>query len=95
MNIIVLTRRAVGGAAAAWAVGVASSSDMLEGKRPICGKKTGKSPKTGAYIPSLVVSFKFLKFILEKRQNSLTILYFPAKRKHNDEQRAWASHVTL
>ena len=41
-------------------------------------KKTGKSQKTGAYLPSLVVYYKnkvmMLKITLEKRQNSLTIL---------------------
>ena len=41
-------------------------------------KKTGKSQKTGAYLPFLVVYCKnkvmMLKITLEKRQNSLTIL---------------------
>ena len=41
-------------------------------------KKTGKSQKTGAYLPFLVVYSKnkvmMLKITLEKRQNSLTIL---------------------
>ena len=41
-------------------------------------KKTVKSQKTAAYLPSLVVYYKnkvmILKITLEKRQNSLTIL---------------------
>ena len=97
MNRIFLTRRAVGGASSmgSWR---GNFIRHVRRKTTKLWKKTGKSPKTGAYLPSLVVHCKnkamMLKIILAKRQNSLTMLYFPAKHKHTDEQRAWASHVT-